>query len=355
MDDIAKINGTDSFAYAGEKPWHRKGTKIPGLMTVEEALKVGNLDWEVEKRPIMTADPEMVIIPNCYAVGRVGPETNSDGSKAFVPFESTVKGRYTIVQNVDAFNFFNTAIHDGAACIETVGALGNGEKVFAMARVPGGFEPIPGEHMERYILLSTSHDGSANIMAAFTTVRVVCWNTLSAAITEASASQKKRKKGSKRNDIVKIRHTKSAQKRIDEAHLVLESSKAYWDKLSEAYRQMVKKDMTRLDVMAFVEEMFPGKKTKLPSANGGFVEVEQVATRTQNNREKVLDLFEGQALGSNSRISGTTYQMYQAITQYIDHERSVRNDTDRWEASVFGSGEAMRQKAFDKLLELSTN
>jgi len=354
MDDIAKIAGRDSFGYAGAKPWHRKGTLVPGVMTVEEALQVGNLDWEVEKRAIMTADVDSVIIPNVYAIGRVGPEVNSDGDKKFVPFESTVKGRYTIVQNADAFEFFNSAIADGAACIETVGALGNGEKVFAMAKVPGGFEPIKGEHMEQYILLSTSHDGSANIMAAFTTIRVVCWNTLSAAIGEASSKDsKKRKKGKTGNNIVKIRHTKSAQKRIDEAHMVLEASKQYWDRLAEAYRAMATKDMTRLDVMDFVAKTFPGKKVKLPSSKGGFVETEQVSTRTANNRTKVLNLFEGEAIGSTSAIAGTPYQMYQAVTQYIDHERSIRKDTDRWEASVFGSGEKMRQDAFSELLTLT--
>jgi len=354
MDNIAKIAGRDSFGYAGAKPWHHKGTKTPGVMTVEEALKVGNLDWEVEKRPIMTADTDMVVVPNVYAIGRVGPELNQMGEKKFIPFESTVKGRYTIVQNAEAFNFFNSAIEEGAACIETVGALGNGEKVFAMAKVPENFEPVKGEHMEKYILLSTSHDGSANIMAAFTTIRVVCWNTLSAAISEASSKNRSNKKrGKQGNNIVKIRHTKSAQKRIDEAHLLLEASERYWEKLSEAYRAMAMADMTRLDVIGFVADMFPGKKVKLQSSKGGFIETEQVSTRTENNRVKVLDLFEGQAIGSHKGIAGTPYQMYQAITQYIDHERSIRKDSNRWEASVFGSGEAMRQKAFEKLLGVS--
>jgi phage/plasmid-like protein (TIGR03299 family) len=354
MDNIAKIDGRDSFGYTGEKPWHRLGTKTPGQMTVEEALKVGNLTWEVEKRPIMTADMDSVLIPNVYAIGRVGPEKGPDGVEKFIPFESTVKGRYTIVQNVDAFDFFNSAIYDGAACIETVGALGNGEKVFALAKVPGGFEPIPGEHMEQYILLSTSHDGSANIMAAFTTIRVVCWNTLSAAISQASAKNKRRKATGDGCNLVKIRHTKSAQKRINEAHMLLETSERYWEKLRETFKTLVAKDMTRLDVMDFVEEMFPGKTLKLQKDDGTTVDVQQVATRTANNRTKLLNLFEGEAIGTTTKIRGSAYQMYQSITQYIDHERSVRKDTNRWEASVFGSGEAMRQKAFNKLFDMAT-
>lgn len=335
---IAKIANRDSFAYAGpRKPWHGLGTQVPAQMTVEEAILAGNLDWEVQKRPIMTADTDAVLVPNVYAIGRVGPEQSANGELKFIPFENTVKGRYTIVQNSEAFEFFNSAIEDGAACIETVGALNNGSRVFAMAKLPDEFEPIPGEAMERYILLSTSHDGSANIMATFTTVRVVCWNTLNAAL-----------EGSK--NIVKIRHTKSAPKRIETAHKLLEQSEQYWEKLREAYSAMVLADMGRLDVIDFIANMFPGRKKKGPNGNV----VEEVSSRTQNNRDAVLNLFAGAAIGSNSKIAGTAYQAFQAVTQYIDHERSLRRNTDRWNASVFGSGATMRQKAFDYLIGYSS-
>lgn len=339
MDNIATFDGKSAFAYSGQRPWHRLGTKIPGLMTVEEALIAGSLDWEVEKRAVMTADLDMVSIPNIFAMGRVGPEKNLDGTLKFIPFEATVKGRYTIVQNAEAFDFFNAAIDEKAACIETVGALGTGQTVFAMAKLPDDFEPIKGDPVERYILLTTSHDGSSNIQATFTPIRVVCQNTLNAAL-----------QGSR--NVVKIRHTKNAKSKLSEAHKVLGASAEYWEKLKEAYQAMALKDMTRLDVITFLEGMFPGKKKKVQLASGKIEEVVEVSTRTQNNRDKVHDLFMGKAIGSTKATAGTTYQMYQAMTQYIDRERSVRKDSDRWEASVFGSGQALRQNAFDSLVAL---
>jgi phage/plasmid-like protein (TIGR03299 family) len=339
VDNIAKIDGKDTFAFSGKRPWHKLGTQIPGLMTVEEALIAGNLDWEVEKREVMTADTDMVIIPNIYAMGRVGPEKNKDGDLRFIPFEATVKGRYTIVQTREAFDFFNTAIHEKVACIETVGALGKGAVVFAMARLPDDFEPIKGDPIERYILLTTTHDGSGTIQAIFTTIRVVCQNTFNAALAGAT-------------NVVKIRHTKNAKTKLAQAHKMLKASETYWDKISEAYKAMSLKDMTRLDVINFVETMFPGKLKKVVKNDGAIEEIVEVSTRTENNRLKVVELFTGGADGSTKATAGSVYQMYNAITQFVDRDRVVRKNTDRWQASVFGSGSNFRQKAFNNLISL---
>lgn len=112
---------------------------------------------------------------------------------------------------------------------------------------------------------------------------------------------------------------------------------------------MAMRDMTRLDVMQFIEDAFPGKQQKL--ANGKVVDVP--STRTQNVRDKVFNLFEGQAVGSTKSTANTPYQMFQAVTQFIDRDRSVRKNTNRWEASVFGSGQKLRQDAFDGLIKFT--
>jgi phage/plasmid-like protein (TIGR03299 family) len=338
MDNIANIDGQDAIGYTkqGGKPWHHKGTQVPGLMTVTQALIAGRLDWEVQKIPLMTADTDMVIIPNTYATGRRGPEKNEDDSLRFVPFEGSVKGRYTIVQNVEAFDFFNKAIDDGVACIETVGALGKGETVWAMAKLPNDFEVAPGDPIERYILLSNSHDGSGSICALFSPIRVVCWNTLSAAIAGAT-------------NMVKIRHTKSAHKRMEQLHKLLNASDTFWDRLKAAYRNLMLRDMTQLEVIEFIEKMFPGKREKVKQVGGGTKVVETVPTRTLNNRNKVKDLFEGSALGSD-KAGKTHWGMYNAYTEYLDSHRSIRKTSDSWEATTFGSGTRERQKAFDLLI-----
>jgi len=339
-DNIANTVGRDMFAYAGARPWHHKGTKVPGLMTVVQALVAGGLDSEVVKIKVGVLDDDYIDfhgiqIPNTYATGRV--IEGDDGSKRFVPFEGSVKGRYTIVQDRDAFDFFNQAIHDGVACIETVGALGRGETVWAMAKLPNDFEVVQGDPIERYILLKNTHDGSGSLEACFTPFRVVCQNTLMAAIKGATCR-------------VKIRHTKSATEKVKNLHKLLNASEAYWKRLSEAYQALTMRDMTQIEVVDFIEKMFPGKREKVKNAAGKEVEVTTVATRTQNNRDAVLALFAGNAKGSEF-AGKTQYGMFNAYTEWLGSHRSLRKGTDAWEADNFGSGVSLRQKAYDILAD----
>jgi phage/plasmid-like protein (TIGR03299 family) len=340
-DDIAVIAGRDTFAYTGSHPWHGKGKQIPGVMTVEEAILFGGLDWDVLLSPIQMSDLEMTPLKTHKATYR------QEGDRK-IPL-GIVGSKYQVVQNAEAFDFFNHAIEKNAACLETVGALGNGERVFAMARVPSIMEVTPGDPVEQFILLCTSHDGSMNIQAMFTAVRVVCQNTLDAAVKGAA-------------HMVKIRHSKNAKKKIAEAYKVMAASDKYWNKLREAYRAMAMRDMSRLDVMTLLEELFPGKTQKAPAeaANADenfFDSLEEdedgpviVSARTANNRAKILRLFESEAIGAD-KAGKTAWGLYNAMTQYIDYERSLKNDSNRWEATALGSGVALRQKAFDVIMK----
>jgi phage/plasmid-like protein (TIGR03299 family) len=341
MDDIANIDGQVAMGYTaqGGRPWHGKGTKVPGLMTVNEALVAGRLNWLVEKVPVMTADLGMTMIPNTFATGRRGPEKDADGNERFIPFEGTVKNRYTIVQNGEAFDFFNQALSDKVACIETVGALGKGETVWAMAKLPNTFEIAKDDPIEQYILLTTSHDGSGSVMAVMSPFRVVCQNTLTAAIQGAT-------------NRVCIRHTKKAGSKLKQLHELLVASDNYWVRLKTAYQKLALKDMTRLEVMDFMDSMFPGKTVKVPQVNGPEKEMIIVPTRTQNNRDAVMTLFEGAAKGSD-KSGKTHWGMYNAYTEWLDSHRSLRKNTNGWEATTFGSGTNLRQKAYGALEKMA--
>jgi phage/plasmid-like protein (TIGR03299 family) len=89
-----------------------------------------------------------------------------------------VSDRYKIVQNTDAFNFLDSLLQDGVIRYESAGALKGGRVVWALARMPSQDEIAPGDVSRRYILFSTTHDGSGSVHALPTSVRVVCANTL---------------------------------------------------------------------------------------------------------------------------------------------------------------------------------
>lgn len=300
------------------RPWAEISNPVPKLLTVSEAMKAGGLDWEVAKRAIVTADESHLDVPDHFAIVRY------DTQKVL----GVVGKQYTIVQNRDAFSFFDFALGERAATIESVGVIGDGARVFAVAKLPDTVEIVPGDPVEHFILLVTSHDGSSSLQAVFTPTRLLCQNMLAATLKVAK-------------QCVRLKHTKHVNESIKVAHTVLHQEKFYWQKIQGAFRYMATKDADEARLKEVLEEMFPAR---IDSET----QQEYVASQTQEARDRVTALFDGEALGAD-KAGHTDWGIYNAITYYIDHERNNRVGT-RWESSVFGTGVAMRQRAFDILV-----
>lgn len=343
--NISNVRGRAAFAFANKRPWHDLGTQVPDLMKTREAIIAGDLDYDVAAHEI--------ILPERILTGRNGEfrtlsEVKLPGVKATYRTDlnivfGIVGSDYQIIQNREVFEFFDIALGKDAACIETVGALGNGERVFMMARMPEGFEVVPGDRVEYFLLLTTAHDGSGAVKILFTPVRVVCQNTLTAALRGA-------------RNVFSVKHTKNAKDALALAPEMLKDSEHFWKKAQEAYKAMAKKQMDPDGVKKFLVELFPAKKKEIEGENGEVKEIEASTGRVENIRAEVLELFEGKAKGAN--LAGTTaWGLFNAVTDYIDHSKTVRTRKDgtkpsNWEASVFGLGSSLRQKASDLLLKV---
>src|ERR1700744_5752634 len=191
-------NNEYSFFSVKERAWHGLGKIVEQYPTSAEAIKFAGLDYRVEKRPLFTydtenhtGDPETDIlipeikVPNYFATSRTDTEQ----------VLGVVGKDYEIVQNVNAFEFFDAIVGGGDGILyETAGALGNGERIFITAKLPDYIKVGRNDLIAQYLFLTTSHDGYGSITAAFTPVRVVCENTLNAALRNHSNS-------------IKIRHT----------------------------------------------------------------------------------------------------------------------------------------------------
>jgi phage/plasmid-like protein (TIGR03299 family) len=173
--------GKHSFFLVKEKAWHGLGQIVEGYPNSAEALKFAGLDYTVEKRKLFTFDNENqtasedteikipeIEVPNYFATVRTDNE-NILG----------VVGRdYEVVQNIDAFSFFDSIVGGDGIQYETAGALGKGERIFITAKLPDYIKVGNNDLIEQYLFLTTSHDGFGSIAAAFTPIRIVCNNTL---------------------------------------------------------------------------------------------------------------------------------------------------------------------------------
>lgn len=234
--------GKYSFFSVKEKAWHNLGQIVEDYPTSEKAIQFAGLDYDVEKSPLFTKGTG--IIENDNGIEMIDSKLEVPNYFANIRTDNnTVLGvvgkDYHIVQNREAFSFFDSIVGGGDGILyETAGSLGNGERIFITAKLPDYIRVGNGDDItEKYIFLTTSHDGSGSITAAFTPIRIVCQNTLNASLRNMS-------------NVVRIRHTAGAKQRLEDAHKLmglanklsneLESTFNHWAKIKVGDAEMKK-------------------------------------------------------------------------------------------------------------------
>jgi len=309
----------EQMAYYGEVPWHGLGTRTERAMTAGEALSLGGLDFDVIKVPIFLEGG--IEIEDQYAMLR----NDRDEENVL----GIVGSKYTPLQNVEAFQFFDTFVSRDEAMYHTAGSLKGGRKIWLLAKLPGEIRVLGEDITEKYLLLSNSHDGTSGVQIKFTPIRVVCNNTLTAAI----------KSGTTYN----IRHTSSVTSQVQQASKVLGISNDYYRELEEAFKAMTETKMSPALARNFLELCF--EKEVESAANG--------STRAFNIMEQVYDTLDN-GLGTQiDGVRGTLWGAYNAVTEFVDHRKNYRNIDTQVENVLFsGTGQAIKQRAFDVALEL---
>lgn len=319
-------NGQADMMYFGEKPWHGLGTELANPATAEEAIKYAGLDFEVVKVPLFIYPDSPISVPGQYATVRT--DTND--------VLGVVGERYNPLQNSEAFGFFDPLVDRDEAMYHTAGTLGKGERIWIMAKLPD-YISVKGDQVDKFVLLASSHDGSGSIIAKFTPIRVVCNNTLSAALAGKS-------------DTVKIRHTRTMKDRLAEAHRVLGLSNKIYDQLDAIFNQMAETKITDEAMKTYIiNSLTPDNKSE--------EEKEEMSTRLINITNRVIGLTE-EGMGMNHEATkGTLWGAYNALTEYADHHKVVRGDdaNARLTSIWFGTSEFLKNKAFSLAVQMLAN
>lgn len=304
----------NKMMYVKTVPWHGLGTKLDKLATSEEAIVAAGLNFTVTKNPLKAVinekNSEFINVPGKFATVR------TDNNEVL----GVVGSRYHIVQNRDAFRFFDSLVGEKEAMYETAGALGLGERIWILAKLPGFIKVNGNDIVDKYLLLSNSHDGSSIIRAKLTPIRVVCNNTLSMALKGAEQE-------------VHVRHTASADERMETAHKVLGLSNALYNDLQEIFQKMALTKISNKQLLDYVKTLVPEN------------EKAENHTRANNIRAKILELHEFGAGASTSK--GTIWGAYNACTEYVDHVYNTASVDRKLESIWFGAGAKMKSEAFD--------
>lgn len=325
MAHMLEVNGAGkaSMGYIGATPWHGLGTAIPESLAYEgEAFqKECGLDWEANKRQLYRKVGDNLVPAQAWEVVR-----STDGAV----LADMVGARFTIVQNRDAFKWFQPWLDSKQAALHTAGALFEGSRIWVLAKLNRDpMEIAAGDIVEKYILLSHSHDGSLALRVGFTPIRVVCWNTLSMA------------HGADASKLIRLKHTKNVHVNLDNLRDMMNLMDQEFEATAEQYRLLATKSINQADVRKYVKRVF--------ELDG----MDDISTRQTNIFLKVEELMEAGKGNNLPSVKGTYWAAYNGVTEYLSYE-SGRNADNRLNALWFGQGSNMNQRALQAAVEMAT-
>jgi phage/plasmid-like protein (TIGR03299 family) len=299
--ELETQNGKTSFASFREPAWHGLGTVFTEEKTTTEMLDLANLsNWNVrlEDMPIpahLTSDKEYQ-----YVV-RTNPTDNAQTDVLGVVGE-----RYHVLQNEDLFSFGDNIL-DGGGRWETAGSIKGGRVVFGALALeretildPNGVA----DKVKTYLLINTSHDGSIAIQASITPVRVVCANTLNLALNTI-----KKKNGVKQS--FKIRHTQTANGKVQIARETLGMANKYMDEFDIMAKAMFEKEVNAKMFNDIILAAYPKPEKDAKGSN----------KKWENKVDVINDIYTGQF---NGMIAGNAWGAFNALTERLDWYRTSR-------------------------------
>lgn len=312
--------------YVGnDVPWHRWGTQLDEPATARDAIEAAGLNYQVELKPLQTTDGNDVL----FRKAAVRMDTNA--------VLGVVGNGYVPVQNYQAFGFLDAVVSDGKLRYHTAGALGKGEKIWMLAKLPGHIRVKNSEDIvDKFLLLSNAHDGSAALRVYFTPIRVVCQNTL------ALAERRNRGQG------VSIVHKGNLQAKIREAQQVLGLATRFYEDAEQRINQLASHYPSLSQVSAYFRELYPDPEEGKDN------------TRAENIRSELHRLFE-QGIGHDEpSIKNSSWTAFNAVTEFVDHIRPSRGgnnlekDSSRLGSIWFGSGARLKKKAWELALDMAS-
>jgi phage/plasmid-like protein (TIGR03299 family) len=330
-----------SGVFCNNKPaWHRLGVVVDGTLPAREAFRVANADFQVAARPVFNAD--MQEIPGYQAITRM-----DTGSTLSVMTET-----YTPIQN-EALIRIAEALHEDIN-MDAVCVLSDGKKVTFTARIRGAEgDVVPGDPVQQYLIGCTSHDGSIPFQLLFSPIRVVCKNTLSAALGMASNQRH-------RNNAIRIRHTKNADNLIQRLPELVDIRRQQFLGGLEELKQMAATPCSMMQFRQYIHMVFADQLEGT---------VNNIRGDKGTARPKILEdlpawaslqrKFEGDAIGYDLSASrGTAWSAYQAVTEYISHESGRSKDKreatrQRLESMYWGKNSELLEEAHRYALMLS--
>jgi len=298
-----------------QREWHGLGQLMPAGQSVEAWQAAAGMDYEVQRGYVRYATGRGQFADVIRVVQDKVVLFRSDTTGAL----GIVSDSYKVVQPREVLEFFRDWANAGGMTIESAGVLFGGKRYFATAKLAEGV-CVDGDSdkVVPYALLSTSADGSLATEARWTTVRVVCNNTLSMA----------------RGGKAAVRVTHRSEFKADDVRGVLEDANAEFKAFMEMSRTLAGIKVARPLAEDLTMNLF---KTGTKDAD---------AIKESRGFIRVMELFNGAARGASLETAQeTAWGWLNAVTEYADHHIRAHSEENRTASALWGQGDALKNKA----------
>ena len=325
---IDMSNDRANMAYVGDKPWHGLGSELDEGADLDQWRIAAGLNW--------TAAMADIHYRNAFVIGDNGRPVVVTGDSKLIYRSDTggelgiASDRYKIVQPGEVLEFFRDLTSENDMRLETAGSLEGGKRIWALAATGDEFRLKGQDQVKGYVLLATSFDGSMATQARFTSVRVVCNNTLSVAVADNAGG------------VVKVPHST-----VFDGHAVkmdmglLHGAWGEFEAAAGAMADRVMTDRERVDYLI-----------ALMATESEQADPESISTRKRNVIADILSRAKGKGMGSQYRAAeGTVWGLVNAVTEYVDHTQG-RTVESRFKSAQFGAGASLKQDAWAAGLKL---
>jgi len=318
----------NTMAFTGQRPWHKLGVQFEEEFTSAEAIAAARLDYLVTKEQLYRLRPDLGrgIVEPTDACATINGHTQD--------VLGIVGDGYEVLQNQEAFDFFDILLKESGGKFQTAGAIGKGEKVWMLAKLPEIFYPIAGDGVEQFILGTTSHDGTMKTEVRFTDIRVVCQNTFNLAMN-----------GSK--GVISIRHTTNMRQKLEVAAMVLLRYKEHFDILGDKFGKLASVRVDDAWIDEYLERMI-GNPLKVADGRGRTI---------MENKIKLIEgrLCYGQGVDLPG-VANTAWWALNAMVEFADYDLKAKgqavDETRRTQSILFGTAADFKQECFDTAMAM---
>lgn len=325
---IDMSNHRANIAFLGSRNdiWHRLGQEMkPGMSTEQWSVAAG-LDWRAIMVP---AYAYIADLPSNEAFSSLDERNFRvvEGRRHIVRSDNGqplgyVSDGYQPVQPIDVLKWFERYISvDPRFQLDVAGSLKKGEVIWATATYRDKLDVAGDAHRAR-LLMTTTFDGSGATINKGTMTRVVCNNTLSCALSDKACE-------------IRTRHnTKFDAARVGKELAKIAEGFAAYKAMGEAlYANEMSAEQVSLFFKTMLDIPFDAKWADLSGKKQNQFDALRSAHKTTAQETK----------------GNTAWAALNAITRYVDHDRTTRGGESEDEARVlssqFGSGAALKARA----------